>query len=456
MLTNEEKLKLKEAREFRCESCGEIFEKEFLDIHHQKVGDETKLVVLCRKCHIEAHKNKSEQGLIEQDKSTRLSAFKSPPVVRRKHGAGRPKVDRKIFFQCLALNMSKAQIKKLIKISERQYFRMKPEWDKLPPEKQLEIRKEAEKGETAKKNFVEYEMVQKWIQRLQSERVVSWKERLCQAQRVWLILQKKDPARWTVDDIKLRAIPELRKKARSVFTYLVSVRSLRPDFKPIISTKREKYPVNTAWKGKFEKLNDNNRVLLKKFLDTGDLEAQTLKHVHITLGCREGSRNFNEWRLGRIEEEKIGGLLGLRWEKVNWNRKAIDVYESKTGGGFEWQDCPLDLFGDACFSFLQQYWEQRGRPATGRIFDSGVTRLRDIYKEVSEAVGMQINPHMARKIHASLCHDADIPLEIVAGDAPHGLVGVGWEDLTTLKKFYLAYSRKTVQAAKDQCRQLSL
>jgi len=77
-------------------------------------------------------------------------------------------------------------------------------------------------------------------------------------------------------------------------------------------------------------------------------------------------------------------------------------------------------------------------------------------REASEAVGMEINPHMARKIHASLCHDADIPLEIVVGDAPQGIVGVGWEDLATLKKFYLAFSKKKLQTAKDQFRQLQI
>jgi hypothetical protein len=369
---------------------------------------------------------------------------------------GRRQLNRKTVFGLLSLNWDKKKIKKECKISERTYFRILEQYKALPQEEKDKIRREASKEEDAKAQFEDYSFVQRWIQTMQSERVKSWRERLAQCRRIWVILQKKNPENWTVDDIKLRAIPELRKKARSVFTYLVSVRSLRPDFKPKISTKREKYAVNQAWKVKFEKLNENGRQLLKVFLATGNLQAQTLKHTHITLGCREGEKNYKLCKRGEIKEEQIGGLLGLRWEKVNWNSRRTDVFESKTGGGFEWLDCPLDLFGDTCFNLLMQYWEQKGKPASGRIFDIDVAELMRIYKEASEAVGMEINPHMARKIHASLCHDADIPLEIVAGDAPQGMVGVGWEDLTTLKKFYLAFSKKKLQTAKDQCRQLSL
>ena len=318
------------------------------------------------------------------------------------------------------------------------------------------MRRNALKEEDAKAQFTEYPMVQKWVQIMQSERIKGYRGRLSMCEKAWLILQKKNPENWTIDDIKLRVVPELRTRMKSIFAYLVAIRSLRPDFKPKISTKREKAPVNTEWKPKFEKLNENNRQLLQTFLNAGNLEAQTLKNVQIALGCREGRGNYSEWKAGRVTEENIGGVLGLRWNKVNWNNKSIDVYESKTGGGFDWTDCPVDLFGDTAPQLLRQYWESVGKPETGRIFNITIDRLEKIYNEGSQAVSIKINPHMARKIHASLCHEADIALEIVAGDAPHGIVGVGWEDLTTLKKFYLAFSKKKLAAAKDQCRTIAL
>lgn len=369
---------------------------------------------------------------------------------------GRRQLDRKTIFGLFSLNWDKKKIKRETGISERTYFRSLAEFQALPEEEKAKFRREALKEEDAKTLFTDYAFVQKWTQRMQSENIKSWKSRLSCCEKVWLLLQKKNPENWTPDDVKLRAIPTLREGKKSIFLYLIAIRSLRPNLKEHLSTKREKGQISTTWKPKFEKLVENKRQLLTTFLNCGTLQRQTLKHAHITLGCREGVSNYDLFSMGKLDENKIGGLLGLRWEKVNWNNKTIDVYESKTGGGFEWQDCPLDLFGDTAFNLLIRYWEEQGKSSNGRIFNISRKELYAIYEEASDAVGIEVNPHMARKIHASLCHEADIPLEIVAGDVPHGIVGVGWEDLTTLKKFYLAFSKSKLQEAKDHCRTISL
>ncbi len=376
---------------------------------------------------------------------------------------GRRQLARKTVFSLLSLNWDKKKIKKETKISERTYFRILEEYKALPETEKEKLRHDALKEEDAKALFTDYPFVQKWTQRLQSEKVRSWKIRLSLCEKVWLLLQKKNPENWTSDDIKIRAIPELRKGKKSIFNYLIAIRSLRPDLKKDVGTKREKAQVNTSWKPKFEKLIENDRALLKAFLSHGSLLAQTLKNVHITVGSREGVNNYREYGQNRMAETEIGGILGMRWEKVNWNNRTIDVYETKTGGGFDWLNCPLDLFGDTCFKLVTQYWESCGKPKEGRIFQisaykeaSDKESLYGIYAEASDFVGIDINPHMARKIHASLCHEADIALEIVAGDRPHGLVGVGWEDLTTLKKFYLSFSKKKLESAKTQGRTIAL
>lgn len=123
-------------------------------------------------------------------------------------------------------------------------------------------------------------------------------------------------------------------------------------------------------------------------------------------------------------------------------------------------NCPLNLFGERTFEMLRQYWNERGRPISGKIFDmTYLEGLRTIYKETAKAINEPygskgITPHFARKLHASLLIDADVPLEMVAGDKPFGIMGVGWEDLTTLKKYYLAFRREKVREARMMVRTL--
>jgi len=365
----------------------------------------------------------------------------------------RAKVDRGAIFRLLALNWEKSKIKKEMKIGEATYWRAKADYDKLSDTEKEEISRLATTEEKAKEKFMDYEFVQKWVQRMQSERIKSWRRRFNNCKRIWEILQKKDPQNWTEDDIKLRAIPELRKTSKSVFDDLISVRSLRPDLKDTVKTKREKAPITFEWKYVYERMMSQNK--LEPFLKAGGFKHELIKKLHVTLGCREG--------------QAIGGILGLEWNKVNWENKTIDVFEGKTGGGFYWLNCPLDLLGNRTFEMLQQYWNEQGKPTEGKIFgditynpiDKNKECLRDIYRQATEAIGELyghggITPHFARKLHASLLIDRDVPLEMVAGDKPFGIMGVGWEDLTTLKKYYLAFRKAKIEENRNKARTLNL
>ena len=366
---------------------------------------------------------------------------------------GRKMIDRSPIFRMLALNWDKRKIKRETKVSERTYWLVKAEWDKLSEAEREEIKRSATEEEKAKARFEDYELVQKWVVRMESERIKSRRGRLNLCRKIWLILQKKNPENWTIDDIKLRAIPELRKTTKSVFNYLIAVRSLRPDFKfpdekgETLSTKREKGKISFAWKYIYQRIVQEG--LVQKFFESARIDSENplrdegLVRTHVTLGCREGSRGE-------------GGVLGLEWEKINWKAKTIDVYEGKTGGGFYWLDCPLDLFGDTCFNLLEEYWVQCGKPREGKIYPMDYQQLKAIYDRIAKALDMNIHPHFARKLHASLLRSKDIKLEIVAGDAPHGIVGVGWEDLSTLKKFYIAFAQEDIQKTKEKARELAL
>ncbi len=364
----------------------------------------------------------------------------------------RPKIDRGEVLRLMALNWNKKQIKKKIKMGEATYWRIKAEYDRLGEAEKAKIRELATQEEKAKEKFMDYEFVQHWIIRMRSgtTQIKSWRQRFNACRRVWLILQKKNPQNWTIDDIQLRALPEIRKRSKTVNHYLIALRSLRPDFKfpnekgDVLGTHKKSAP-KIEWKYVYERLSQEEK--LEDYFKVGGFKAELLKRLHVTLGCREGSMG-------------VGGILGVEWDRINWKNKTIDVYEGKTGGGFHWLNCPLNLFGERTFEMLRQYWNERGRPISGKIFDmTYLEGLRTIYKETAKAINEPygskgITPHFARKLHASLLIDADVPLEMVAGDKPFGIMGVGWEDLTTLKKYYLAFRREKVREARMMVRTL--
>lgn len=367
----------------------------------------------------------------------------------------RPQIDFRAFYRLMALNYPKKKIKKELEVGEATYWRYKARYEALSDAERNKIKELATQEERAKERFEDYEEVKKWVARMRADRVKTWKKSFNQCRRVWLILQKKNPENWTTEDIKIRVIPELRKRMGSVFAYLVAIRSLRPDLKEEIKTKREKLEPSFEWKRIYDRMMQQKK--LETFLRAGGFKPELVKRVHKTLGCREGSKG-------------IGGILGLEWDKVNWEKKTIDVYEGKTGGGFYWLDCPLDLFGDRTYEMLRQYWIEQGKPTTGKIFhdieyhdhSNGTEKLTltGIYKMSAQAIDEKygrggITPHFADKLHASLLIDADVPLEMVAGDKPYGIMGRGWEDLSTLKKYYLAFRKAKIEENRNKARAMN-
>ena len=370
----------------------------------------------------------------------------------------------------LALNWDKKKIKREAKISERTYWMIVNEFNQFSEAEKEEIKRLATEEEKAKAKFEDYEVVQKWMLEMEADRIRSRHQRVGCCRRTWLILNKKNPLNWHwKEDIKFKAIPVLRKGRKSIFQYFIAWRSFSrsapkdsklAELKEKLSTKREKGKISIAWKHVYQNIVQQG--LVHKFFESARIDSanplqdESLVRTHVTLGCREGSRLGTEIGIGKQDEEFIGGILGLRWEKINWKTKTIDVYETKTGGGFYWLDCPLDLLGDTCFNMLQEYWIQCGKPKEGRIYPINYDNLKNIYARIAKALGMRITPHFARKLHASLLRSKEVKLEVVAGDAPHGIVGVGWEDLTTLKKFYIAFAQEDIQKAKEKARELAL
>ena len=137
-------------------------------------------------------------------------------------------------------------------------------------------------------------------------------------------------------------------------------------------------------------------------------------------------------------------------------------------GGIWWRDCPLTLFFNDLPKRLRALWQERGKPITDKVILRGYHELLTIYKEIRQALAeyyqskldpnlykelTTLRPHDSDKIHVNLLWEAEIPLEVVAGQylgkgEGIGLMGRGWLDINTIKKHYLSLTQRSVRFKK--------
>ena len=189
----------------------------------------------------------------------------------------------------------------------------------------------------------------------------------------------------------------------------------------------------------FKEMLEKCRDEIKGFKGCSTEDKQLILWTHFVLNSREG---YN----------RKGGLLGLRWEYVHWDRMTCDVYETKTGGGTLWEDCPLTLFGNELPRLLKLRWEKARRPSEGLIFDYfNGKKLLNLYKHVSK--GKYI-PHDANHSHATLCRSVlKVRSEAIIGQynartgRAKGIVGRGWEEA---ENYFSRYARLTIEETREQ------
>jgi len=167
--------------------------------------------------------------------------------------------------------------------------------------------------------------------------------------------------------------------------------------------------------------------------------------LHLTLGCREG------WKTK-------GGIWNLTWDTLYltssespYGYPAGDCYEGKTKGGTWWRGIYLQLFFPELPKELLQYRpdDYHGR----KVLESlGFTKssARRIYRKIEKIIGRRFNPHFTRHTHATLLVKAGVPMQLVAGKPESAFFGVGWEDLSTLYKFYVSLSAWSLQEFKNE------
>ncbi|MEM2185286.1 MAG: hypothetical protein QXS74_09705 [Nitrososphaeria archaeon] len=246
---------------------------------------------------------------------------------------------------------------------------------------------------------------------------------LLNAEKVWRFLGRKDPKDWTLTDID-NFIVHLRERGVSqslIQQYIVAIRQVAPH---LVSQ-----GLTTDWTKSSRScelfLEDLKQILDILYSKGMDREAFILK-LHISLGSREQS--FTKLKVDDFQNE------------------VVNVFESKVKGGILWRNINYTWLFDELKDEIKKYALPDGKIV--KNYDE----LRRIYKRIRDAIipilgeKGRITPHYARKIHVNILWELGVPLELVAGqiigNEGYCWFGVGWSDLNTLRKHYLALSSK--------------
>jgi hypothetical protein len=322
-----------------------------------------------------------------------------------------------------------------------------------------------QKGSRTKRWYIpelessDFETVQKYIQRAKRDGLKRYGEQIKMAKKAWIYFKYRDPSYWNADEV-CAFLNTLSQGSQS--RMLDSLRQIAPQVRDEIRTGRFREKLGRRKKDLFRK----EIKLVRQALKTKEFrEIKILFDLHITTGAREGSR------------DPRSGLTGLTWEKFKDGFKKVDLYESKVRGGITWRDCPLDLFFKDLPKRLKSLWIQRGKPTNGKVFREGYKEVTRTYQELRTQLRIKyeglldpsllkefitLRPHDADKIHVNLLWEAEIPLEVVAGQylgkgEGIGLMGRGWLDVNVIKKHYLSLTSrsKRIKKLQNQVREYS-
>jgi predicted DNA-binding protein YlxM (UPF0122 family) len=296
----------------------------------------------------------------------------------------------------------------------------------------------------------DYETIQAYIRRAKRDELVKWKKTLALARKCWTYLKYKDPTRWTAQETH----DFLSTKTEgSQARYLDCIRQVAPqiaDRKSLQYIKTSRYREKLRLRKK-DLFGSEVKMMLDALTEMGLHYHATILKLHITLGCREGGKKAN------------AGMTYIQWEHFKKDFTRLDIFESKVRGGIWWRNCPIDLFWKNLPKEIWSIWVERDKPTTDRLVLGGYRKLLKMYKEMrldwaqyfkgklEPSLFKEITtlrPHDADRIHCNLLWEADVKLEVVAGQylgrgEGLGLMGRGWLDINTIKKHYLSLTQRS-------------
>lgn len=300
--------------------------------------------------------------------------------------------------------------------------------------------------------FEEIPVIQEFIED-RTLRKVGYKQHIASLGKYWIILDRKHPGAWNEDDI-VKLVKHIRDRGISEYSAQQPIRALlkfldlkgergRPLLNhPLLEASKTKMASSRTKNGSVEKTYVEPKEFLDLINHVEDLTYKVALWVHVTLGCREGTKDA-EYNRGR------GGIIGLNWNKVSWENKSMDVYETKTKGGITWVDCPLDLFSEDCYNLLKKYWISVGSPTEGPMFPFSYKVYRMFFmRKVSPFIGRKITPHKMRDTHATWLLNMDVKVETICGTINRSrgeayALGVGWMNPQIFFEHYARIMRRT-------------
>lgn len=270
--------------------------------------------------------------------------------------------------------------------------------------------------------------------------------------KLWQIMGATDPTQWTYEALlsKLSEVyPQIEKNGRKVFVHPTAVRSLLGAY-------------NTMFPGRLMKgfgsgLNVHDPGTLKDYFTFAEMQTydsgligdsnlstqgwKALFKTQVNLGCREGTTGIN-------------GILSLKWENIDYNKKRCCLVEKGGRGKAHrlWKNLPLDLFpwldgwGRLLIFHLEKfgYIPNSEKHESGKVFEVAYDDYRKKFHETRLKANGRISgaldtmkPHVFRKTHAQWLVKLGYHVEQICGSFPDGYLGVGWDNPTILLKYYV-------------------
>jgi len=300
----------------------------------------------------------------------------------------------------------------------------------------------------------DYDTVQTYINRAKRDLVQDFAIRIRNAERCWKALKYKNPANWKADEV-LMYLSSLSYGSAS--GKLDAIRQVAPQIRDkdgpdYIGTGRFRAKLKRRKKDLF---GPEVKMMIEALRSEGLSWEEIIFKLHVTTGAREGYT------------KKESGLTGISWARFKKNFTQVDIFESKVKGGIWSRNCPTDILFRDLPSKLKEEWVLRGKPTDAKLLPDP-KELLTLYKTIRQACGeywhgkvdpsllkemTTLRPHDADKIHVNLLWEAEVPLEVVAGQYVGqseglGLVGRIWLTTDIIKKHYLSMTQRSARYKK--------
>lgn len=299
----------------------------------------------------------------------------------------------------------------------------------------------------------DYETVRTYIKRAKRppRPLKTWKRTIRLARKAWVAFKYKDPTSWISDDVVvyLETLPDSQKKKT-----LTAIRAVAPQIGEGGADEVSVSPYSDLeGRRKVDLFGKETKFIIKALKKRSMKKHETVFKLHVAVAFREGSKRED------------CGMSFCNWSHFKSGFIMVDDYETKVKGLIVWRDCPTDFLFSDLPELLKEMWIEQGKPTDQRILGEKkpYAHLLQIYKEIRAVLKEEyegkleprlfkqltsLRPHDADKIHCNLLWEAEVPLEILAGEYLKGgegigLVGRGWLSLDTIKKHYLSLTQRS-------------